>query len=118
MSETSLKKERAVPKWETDTRDRMRVVIKKYAKPLADLCGDANEGDTRLIVTDFLCEGLGYDKYAELTTEYRVKGEFADFGIRLDQKMFAFIECEESEHDSWRETSTTSTVVCETKGEW
>lgn len=93
MTEATPKKERAVPKWETDTRERMRAVIKKYAKPLADLCDrDANEGDTRLIVTDFLCEGLGYDKYAELTTEYRVKGEFADFGIRLDQQMFAFIE--------------------------
>jgi predicted type IV restriction endonuclease len=93
MTEISLKKERTVPKWETEARDRLRAVIKKYTKPLAELCTrDANEGDTRLIVTDFLCDGLGYDKYAELTTEYRVKGEFADFGIRLDQQMFAFIE--------------------------
>ena len=31
-------------------------------------------------------------KYSEVTTEYRVKGEFADFGLRLDQQMVAFIE--------------------------
>ena len=26
----------------------------------------------------FLCDGVGFDKYADLTTEYQVKGEFAD----------------------------------------
>jgi len=43
-------------------------------------------------VTDFLCEGIGYDKYDELTTEYQVKGEFADYGIRIDKQLIAFIE--------------------------
>lgn len=84
---------KAIPKWETDVRERLKNAVKKYSKPLADLIArDANEGDTRLIVTDFLCDALGYDKYSDLTTEYRVKGEFADFGIRLDHSMFAFIE--------------------------
>jgi hypothetical protein len=55
---------------------------------------DANEGDTRLLVTDFLCDGLGFDKYADLTTEYQVKGEFADYGIRIDRDLVAFIEVE------------------------
>lgn len=87
------KKIKTLPKWEIDTRDNLRNAIKKFSKPLADLVTrDANEGDTRLLVTDFLCDGLGYDKYSEITTEYRVKGEFADFGIRLDQQMIAFIE--------------------------
>lgn len=81
------------PKWETAARERMRMAIKKFAKPLADLVGrDANEGDTRLLVTDMLCEGFGFDKCAELTTEYRVKGEFADYGIRLDKELIAFLE--------------------------
>ena len=39
-----------------------------------------------------LCDGFGFDKYSELTTEYRVKGEFADFGIRLDKDLIAFLE--------------------------
>jgi predicted type IV restriction endonuclease len=81
------------PKWETAARERMRGAIKKFSKPLADLIArDANEGDTRLLVTDMLCEGFGFDKYAELTTEYRVKGEFADYGIRLDKDLIAFLE--------------------------
>ena len=61
---------RAGLKWELDTRERLKVALRKFSKQLADLAErDANEGDTRLLVTDFLCEGLGYDKYADLTTE-------------------------------------------------
>lgn len=84
---------KAGPKWETEGRDRIRAAIRRFAKPLADLhARDANEGDTRLLVTDFLCDALGYDKYADLTTEYQVKGEFADYGVRIDKQLVAFIE--------------------------
>jgi Type I restriction enzyme R protein N terminus (HSDR_N) len=83
----------ALPKWETVARERVRNAIKKFSRPLADLLArDANEGDTRLAVTDFLCEGLGYDKYIDLTTEYAVRGEFADYGVRIDKELVAFIE--------------------------
>src|SRR4029450_437214 len=74
-------------------RERVRLAIRRFTKPLADLTArDANEGDTRLLVTDFLCDGLGFDKYADLTTEYQVKGEFADYGVRIDRELVAFIE--------------------------
>jgi predicted type IV restriction endonuclease len=83
----------AIPKWEIAARERMKAAIKKFSKPLGDLVArDANEGDTRLLVTDMLCEGFGFDKYSELTTEYRVKGEFADYGIRLEKDLIAFLE--------------------------
>jgi hypothetical protein len=86
-------KARSAPKWETEVRDRLKAAIRRYSKPLADLVArDANEGDTRLLVTDFLCDGLGFDKYADLTTEYQVKGEFADYGLRIDRELVAFIE--------------------------
>jgi hypothetical protein len=66
---------------------------RRFTKPLSDLVArDANEGDTRLLVTDFLCDGLGYDKYEDLTTEYQVKGEFADYGVRIEKQLVAFIE--------------------------
>jgi predicted type IV restriction endonuclease len=84
---------KTTPRWETEARERVRTSVRKLAKPLAELVArDANEGDTRLLVTDFLCEALGYDKYGELTTEYQVKGEFADYGIRIDKQLVAFIE--------------------------
>jgi hypothetical protein len=84
---------RQMPKWEADARDRVRAAVRRFARPLADLVArDANEGDTRLLVTDFLCDGLGYDKYEDLTTEYQVKGEFADYGVRIAKQLVAFIE--------------------------
>lgn len=93
LTAEAKKKPRGAPKWETDARDNVKIAIKKFSKPLADLVArDANEGDTRLLVTDFLCDGLGYDKYADLTTEYAVKGEFADYGVRIDRELIAFIE--------------------------
>jgi hypothetical protein len=82
-----------LPKWEADVRERIKTAIRRYSTPLAGLVArDANEGDTRLLVTDFLCDALGFDKYADLTTEYLVKGEFADYGIRIDKQLVAFIE--------------------------
>ncbi len=84
---------RTGPKWESEARERVRAGIRKFSKPLADLAArDANEGDTRVLVTDILCDALGYDKYSDLTTEYQVRGEFADYGIRIDKQLVAFIE--------------------------
>lgn len=84
---------KTVPKWEAEARDRVKAAVRRYSKPLADLVArDANEGDTRLLVTDFLCDALGYDKYEDLMTEYQVKGEFADYGIRVEKQLVAFIE--------------------------
>jgi len=93
ITEAPKKKPSGAPKWETDARERVRSSLRKFSKPLQDLVNrDANEGDTRLIVTDFLEHALGYDKYEELTTEYGVKGEFADYGIRIDKELIAFVE--------------------------
>lgn len=79
--------------WETQARANVKAAIEKFSKPLHDLRSrDANEGDTRLVVTDMLCEGLGYDKFRDLTTEYMVKQDFADYGVRIDKQLVAFIE--------------------------
>ena len=74
LDSPTKKSSSSAPKWEIAARERMKAAIKKFNKPLNDLVArDANEGDTRLLVTDMLCEGFGFDKYSELTTEYRVK---------------------------------------------
>lgn len=71
----------------------MRAGVRKFAKPLNDLLArDANEGDTRMLVNRILTDVLGYDEFNELTTEYQVKGEFADYGIRIDRELVAFVE--------------------------
>ncbi|WP_434616790.1 hypothetical protein [Arthrobacter sp. A5] len=66
------------PKWESDARAQVRLAVRRFAKPLQDLVArDANEGDTRLLITDMLCERLGYDKFRDLTTEYMVKQDYS-----------------------------------------
>jgi hypothetical protein len=89
---------RSAPRWEVEGRGRVREAIRRFAGPLAELIArDANEGDTRLLVTDFLCEALGYDNdedltTEDLTTEYRDRSAFADFGLRIDRQLVAFVE--------------------------
>jgi hypothetical protein len=80
-------------KWEVDARERVKVGIRKFSKPLADFVArDVNEADTRLLITDFLCEVLGYDKYSDVTAEFAIKGDFADYGLRIDKQLVALIE--------------------------
>jgi hypothetical protein len=93
LADPAKKAPRSGPKWESEARERLRTAIRRFARPLSDLLArDANEGDTRLLVTDFLRDGFGYDTYEDLTTEYQVRGEFADYGVRIDGDLIAFIE--------------------------
>ena len=81
------------PKWESASKDRIKAALKKYSKALTGLIEmDANEADTRLFITDFLFDALGYDKYTDLCTEYRVKNEYVDYGIRIDKDLIALVE--------------------------
>lgn len=84
----------AKPKWEQNALASVRTALQSFRKPLHDLLKrDANEGDTRLLITDFLCDALGYDKFNDLTTEFMVvRGEFADYGLRIDKQLVAFVE--------------------------
>lgn len=83
----------ATPVWEQKSKEAIRSFVRKTTKPLnALLERDAVEGDTRTFVTDLLVDGLGYDKYVDLTAEYMVRGEFADIGIRIDKQIVAFVE--------------------------
>jgi len=92
--ETSTAKTKpSTPKWETTARERISAVLKRIGKSIEALkARDAVEADTRLLVTDVLCDMLGFDKYEDLTAEYQVKGEFADYGVRVDKQLVAFVE--------------------------
>lgn len=91
--EASVAAGKSTPKWEQDAYSALSSSLSNFRKPLAALVKrDANEGDTRLLVTDFLCDALGYDKFVDLTTEFMVRGEFADYGIRIDKQLVAFVE--------------------------
>ena len=51
-----------------------------------------NEADTSAIVNDILADLLGYDKFFEVTSEYQVKGKYADYGIKVDGQLQFFVE--------------------------
>lgn len=90
---TGEKRVPSSPKWELNARERISAGIKKILKPIETLKErDAVEADTRLLITDMLCDVFGFDKYEDLTAEYQVKGEFADYGIRVDRQLVAFLE--------------------------
>ena len=53
---------------------------------------DVNESDTVTIIKDILADVLGYDKYAEITAEYAIKGTFCDLAVKLDGTIRLLIE--------------------------
>lgn len=58
--------------------DRAKPALKRYQKILESaLDRDVNESDTTVIISDFLTDVLGYDKYSELTTEFCIQSTSA-----------------------------------------
>jgi hypothetical protein len=56
--------------------------IKKYQNVVNLLKKkDANEADTVTVVADMLQDIFGYDKYAEITSEYAIRGTYCDLAI-------------------------------------
>src|SRR5690606_26386826 len=53
---------------------------------------DIGEADTVTIVKDLLADVFGYDKYAELTSEYSIRGTFCDLATKIDGALQTLIE--------------------------
>lgn len=53
---------------------------------------DVSEADTVTLVKDLLSDVLGYDKYAELTSEHSIRGTYCDLAVRLNDKLVKLIE--------------------------
>lgn len=93
VTETPPTGSKARPKWESEARERLRSQLRSAQRILPPLIArDAVEGDTRAFVEMFLTDAFGYDRFQELTQEYQVRGEFADFGVRIDKQLVAFVE--------------------------
>jgi predicted type IV restriction endonuclease len=74
--------------------DRAKPALRKYQKALdAARSRDVNESDTRVIISDFVADVLGFDKYSELTSEFAVKSTFCDLAIKVKGKLRFLIEC-------------------------
>ena len=68
---------RSTSRWETSARGKVRTAVRRFREPLNALAvlaeSDAIEGGARLLVTDFLCDGLRFDKHEDPTTTVRVR---------------------------------------------
>jgi len=73
--------------------DRAKNSLRRYQKVLeAARLRDVNESDTCVIVSDFLADVLGYDKYSEVTTEFAIRSTFCDLAIKVDGRLQYLIE--------------------------
>ena len=83
-----------VPKWRKAATDRLRSTIHHYERAMADLVERmANEEQTRLLVTEYLVEGLGFDRFSDLDVEFGLRGNFVDYALKVDGEIVAFVEC-------------------------
>lgn len=73
--------------------ERLSVGLKRF-QPILDgaRARDVNEADTVTIVKDILAEVLGYDKYAEITSEHQIRGTYCDLAVKLDGKLALLVE--------------------------
>jgi len=73
------------PKYEERAKSRIKGFLKRFPDVLAK-AEDAgfNESDTRTLVQEVLNTALGYDKFFEITSEFEIKGRYADFAVKLE----------------------------------
>ena len=73
--------------------ERFKNELKKYQNILKTATArDINESDTVIIVSDIFSDVLGYDKYAEITTEYAIRGTYCDLAVKIDNTVHFLIE--------------------------
>lgn len=81
------------PKYEINAKNRIKNFLKKFVSVLKKAEDSGfNESDTRTLVLETLTSALGYDKFFEITGEFEIKGRYADFAIKLDNKVKYFVE--------------------------
>ena len=72
---------------------RISTGLRKYQK-IFSLAHDRdiNESDTVVIITDFLSEVLGFQKYTEITTEFSIRGTYCDLAVKIGGNVQYLIE--------------------------
>lgn len=67
--------------------------LKKYQKRyLKKKYKDLDESATRIMINSFLMDVLGYKELEDIKTEYRIKGEYADYVIQVARKKHFVVE--------------------------
>ncbi len=77
----------------TKIADRFVAGIKRFQPIVASAKSrDVNESDTVTIIKDMLSDVFGYDKYAEITSEYQIRGTYCDLALKLGGELRLLIE--------------------------
>src|SRR3990167_8490981 len=71
------------------TRNKLRNYKKRY---LRKEYGSLDESATRIMVNNFLTDILGYAELVDIKTEYRIRGEYADYVIQVGRKKRFVVE--------------------------
>jgi predicted type IV restriction endonuclease len=75
------------------TAERLIKTVGKFQRILEKAkAKDINEADTVKIITDMLAVVFGYDKYAEITSEFAIRGTYCDLAILAEGKIQYIIE--------------------------
>lgn len=74
-------------------KDRLVSGIKRLLPIIAQQRDrDVSEADTVTLVKDLMADVLGYDKYAELTSEHAIRGTYCDLAVKVDNKLIQLVE--------------------------
>lgn len=70
-------------------KEKLKTYKRKY---LRKEFNKVDESGTRIMINSFLTEVLGYKELEEIKTEYRIRGEYADYVVQLRRKKHFVIE--------------------------
>ncbi len=74
-------------------RDRLVSGLKRLQPVIAQQkARDVSEADTVTVVKDVLCDVMGFDKYAEPTSEHCIRGTYCDLAVKIDDKLTLLVE--------------------------
>jgi hypothetical protein len=85
--------ESIVAKIPSKVTDRLTAGVRRFQPILASLkARDVGESDTVTVITDMLADVFGFDKYAEITSEYAIRGTYCDLATKIDGVLRMLIE--------------------------
>lgn len=72
-----------------ELKEKIKTYKHKYLRKEFE---ELNEAATRIMINSFLGDVLGYKELEEIKTEYRIRGEYADYVIQLKRKKHFVVE--------------------------
>jgi predicted type IV restriction endonuclease len=83
---------RTMPKWESDLREGIKQGILEVRSDLSKyITANAGEAETRMLVMRLLT-ALGFRPFDEISQEYMIRGQYADFALKIGDSVVALVE--------------------------